>query len=102
MLPDSALGKTIETHCAEMVQRPEDVKVLICAHDGYPNDGDVAREACKKYRGKVEVIGVGIDLDAGCAAEMHKIFGESHLILCRTPEELPRRLGTLIRTIYGL
>ena len=96
------LGKAIETHCAEMVQRPEDVKVLICAHDGYPNDGDVAREACKKYRGKVEVIGVGIDLDAGCAAEMQKIFGESHLILCRTPEELPRRLGMLIRTIYGL
>ena len=96
------LGKTIETHCAEMVQSPEDVKVLICAHDGYPNDGDVAREACKKYRGKVEVIGIGIDLDAGCAAEMQKIFGESHLILCRTPEELPRKLGMLLRTIYGL
>ena len=96
------LGKAIETYCAEMVHRPEDVKVLICAHDGYPNDGDVAREACKKYRGKVEAIGVGIDLDAGCAAEMQKIFGESRLILCRTPEELPRRLGMLIRTIYGL
>ena len=96
------LGKAIETHCAEMVQRPEDVKILVCAHDGYPNDGDVARDACKKYRGKVEVIGVGIDLDAGCAGEMHKIFGDSHLILCRTPEELPRRLGMLIRTIYGL
>lgn len=96
------LGKAIETHCAEMVLRPEDVKVLICAHDGYPNDGDVARAACKEYRGKVEVIGVGIDLDAACAAEMHKIFGESRLILCHTPEELPRRLGMLIRTIYGL
>jgi hypothetical protein len=96
------LGKAIEVHCAEMVERPEDVKVLICAHDGYPNDGDVAREACKKYRGKVEVIGVGIDLDAGCAGEMHKIFGESSLILCRTPEELPRRLGVLLRTIFGL
>ena len=96
------LGKAIETHCAEMTQRPEDVKILVCAHDGYPNDGDVAREACKTYRGKVEVIGVGIDLDAGCAAEMHKIFGESRLILCLSPEELPRRLGMLIRTIYGL
>ena len=96
------LGKAIETHCAEMVQTPEDVKVLICAHDGYPNDGDVARAVCKKYQGKVEVIGVGIDLDAGCAAEMHKIFGESRLILRRTPDELPRRLGMLIRTIYGL
>jgi len=96
------LGKAIETHCAEMVQRPEDVKVLICAHDGYPNDGDVAREACKKYRGKVEVIGIGIDLDAGCAAEMQKIFGENHLTLCRTPEELPRRLGMVLRAIYGL
>ena len=96
------LGKAIEVHCAEMAQKAEDVKILICAHDGYPNDGDVAREACKKYRGKVEVIGAGIDLDAGCAAEMQKIFGESLLILCRTPEELPRKMGMLIRTIYGL
>jgi hypothetical protein len=96
------LGKAIETHAYELMQQPEDVKILICAHDGYPNDGDVARAACKTYRGKVEVIGVGIDLDAGCAAEMHKIFGESRLILCRTPEELPRKLGILIRTIYGL
>lgn len=96
------IGKTIETHCAELVQRPEDVKVLICCHDGYPNDGDVAREVCKRFREKVEVIGVGIDLDAGCAAEMQKIFGASHLILCRTPEELPRKLGMVLRAIYGL
>lgn len=85
-----------------MAQRPEDVKIVICACDGYPNDGDVARAACEKYRGKVEVIGVGMDLDVGCAAEMHRIFGESRLILCRTPEELSRRLGMLMRTIYGL
>ena len=61
------LGKAIEVHAAELAERPEEVKLLICAHDGHPNDADVAREACRRYRGRVEVIGVGIDLDEDCA-----------------------------------
>ena len=33
---------------------------------------------------------------------MQGIFGESRLILCRTPEELPRRLGSIVRSVWGL
>jgi len=32
---------------------------------------------------------------------MKELFGSDRLILCRTPEELPRKLGTLLRVIYG-
>jgi hypothetical protein len=96
------LGKAIEVHAAELAEGPEEVKLLICAHDGHPNDAAVALEACRRYRGRVEVIGVGIDLDASCAEKMLGIFGESRLILCRTPEELPRRLGMIVRAVWGL
>lgn len=96
------LGKAIEVHAAELADRPEEVKLLICAHDGHPNDAEMAREACRRYRGRVEVIGVGIDLDEECAELMRGIFGENRLILCRAPEELPRRLGMIVRAVWGL
>jgi hypothetical protein len=75
---------------------------MMCAPAGHPHDADVAREACRRYRGRVEVVGGGIDLDASCSEKMRGIFGESRLILCRTPEGLPRRLGMIVRAVWGL
>jgi nitric oxide reductase activation protein len=49
----------------------------------------------------VEVIGLGLDLDEECETAMREIFGQDRLILCRTPAELPQKLGALLRAIYG-
>jgi hypothetical protein len=32
------LGKAIKVHAAELLERPEELKLLICAYHGHPND----------------------------------------------------------------
>ncbi len=66
-----------------------------------PNDGELAHDKCQRLRGRVTVIELGLDLDERCAAAMQEIFGRDRLILCRTPRELPCKLGNLLRAIYG-
>jgi len=95
------IGLGIGTHGREMLQRKEDIKLVLCIHDGMPNDAELAREECGRLRGRVEVIGLGLDLDEGCELRMRRIFGPDRLILCRTPQGLPRKLGNLLRAIYG-
>jgi hypothetical protein len=92
---------TLATHTKELLADRADIKLVLVVHDGYPDNPDRLKSLCQYLRGKVEVIGLGLDYDEVMAETMKELFGSDRLILCRTPEELPRKLGTLLRVIYG-
>jgi len=95
------IGLAIQTNAPELARREERIKLLLCIHDGLPNDGELAKEECARWRGQVEVIGLGLDLNEECEMAMREIFGADRLILCRAPAELPKKLGALLRAVYG-
>lgn len=93
---------TIARHGEELLARREDARLILVIHDGFPDKFEEAQKVCRVLRGKVEVIGIGLDFDEGMASALKELFGQDRLILCATPQELPYKLGNLLRAIYGV
>lgn len=95
------MGLAIKNHAMPMVGYPQDIKLVLCLTDGACNDADLGKEVCLALRGKVEVIGVLLDPDDMTWRYVAEMFGEDRLIACRS-EELPQKLGNILRAIRGI
>ena len=92
---------TLAAHAEELLATKADIRMILVIHDGYPDSPNQIKALCQTLRGKVEVIGLGLDYDRWMVHAMKDLFGPDRLILCRTPEELTKKLGTILKVIYG-
>jgi hypothetical protein len=95
------MGLAIKTHAVPMVSYPQDIKLVLCLTDGACNDSSLGKEFCRTLRGKVEVIGILLDPDEQTKSYVIDMFGEDRVIACRS-EELPQKLGNILRAIRGI
>ena len=59
--PHEDMGMILEQHCIELLQRPEELKLVVALHDGQSNDHDYLERVVKHYRRKgVTILGVGL------------------------------------------
>jgi len=94
------MGRAIEKHALPMLACPEEIKLVLCLTDGACNDAEMGKIVCQRLRGKVEVIGVLLDPDDTCRRYVSDMFGEDRVICCRS-EELPQKLGNILRAVRG-
>jgi len=95
------MGRAIENHAVPMTEYPEDMKLVLCLTDGACNDAELGKKICETLRGKVEVIGLLLDPDGKTREYVAWMFGEDRTIACRS-EELPQKLGNILRAIRGV
>lgn len=95
------MGLAIKTHALPMADFPEDIKIVLCLTDGACNDAELGKDICRALRGKVEVIGVLLDPDSHTKSYVADMFGKDRVIACNA-EQLPQKLGNVLRAIRGL
>ncbi|MDD4985797.1 MAG: hypothetical protein PHQ43_08415 [Dehalococcoidales bacterium] len=95
------MGLAIKTYAVPMRSYPQDVKLVLCLTDGACNDATLGKEICQVLRGRVEVIGVLLDPDEETKGFVSDMFGQDRVIACRS-EELPQKLGNILRAIRGV
>lgn len=95
------IAVAIESHSAGLLGTSADIRLIFVLHDGYPNDGEVAKKLCRELRGKVEVIGVLLDPEERTKEAMAEIFSPDRLVACRS-KELPKKLAAMLRAIRGI
>jgi len=95
------MGLAIKTHAVPMVSYPQDIKLVLCLTDGACNDANLGKEICRALRGKVEVIGILLDPDEQTKTYVADMFEHERVIACRS-EELPQKLGNVLRAIRGI
>lgn len=95
-------GLAVSRHGEELASRPEDIKLLLVVHDGMGNDHELLAKECKRLRDRVLILGVGLgmgELEAGLLKEQ---FGPDRYIHCASPEELPVKVGAVLRAVRGV
>jgi hypothetical protein len=95
-------GLAVSRHGSELAVMPQDIKLLLVIHDGMGNDHELLAQECKRLRDKVLILGLGIgmgDVEAGLLKEQ---FGADRYIHCERPEELPAKVGAVLRAVRGL
>ncbi|MCL4553353.1 MAG: hypothetical protein M1305_07375, partial [Candidatus Marsarchaeota archaeon] len=95
------MGLALKTHAVPMVSYAEDIKLVLCLTDGACNDADLGKQICLQLRGKVEIIGVLLDPDDHTLGYVSDMFGKDRTIACRS-QELPQKLGNILRAIRGI
>ena len=91
----------IGRHGKELIESAAAIRLVLVLHDGYPNDGEKARNLCLDLRGKVEVIGILLDPDDATRTAMSEIFGADRLVACRA-NQLPKKLAAMLRSVRGI
>lgn len=74
---------------------------MLCLTDGACNDAKLGKEICRALRGRVEVIGILLDPDEQTKGYVTDMFRQDRVIACRS-EELPQKLGNILRAIRGI
>jgi hypothetical protein len=95
-------GLAVSLHGEELSDRSEDIKLLLVIHDGMGNDHELLAQECKRLRNKVLIVGLGLgmgDVEAGLLKEQ---FGVDRYIHCERPEELPAKVGAVLRAVGGV
>jgi hypothetical protein len=95
-------GLAVSRHGAELAAKPEDIKLLLVIHDGMGNDQELLAKECKRLRDQVFILGLGIgmgELEVGLLKEQ---FGPDRYIHCASPEELPAKVGAILRAVRGV
>jgi len=95
------MGLAIKTYAVPMAGYSQDIKLVLCLTDGACNDASLGKQICQTLRGKVEVIGILLDPDEYTKGYVIDMFGEDRVIACHS-EELPQKLGNILRTIRGI
>jgi len=95
------MGKAIKNHAVPMVAYPEDIKLVLSLTDGACNDAELGKKICQALRGKVEVVGILLGPDERTQEYMRWMFGQDRIIACQS-EELPQKLGNILRAIRGV
>ncbi|MBI2842142.1 MAG: hypothetical protein HYX78_01950 [Armatimonadetes bacterium] len=94
------MGRAIQTHAVPMTLRSESIRLVLCLTDGACNDAELGKRVCRELRGKVEVIGVLLDPDETTEGYVTDMFGEDRIVCCNS-DELPWKLGNILRAIRG-
>ena len=101
LLPNtgSCMAPAYEALLGEMTARSEALKVLVIIHDGEPHDPPAVRHlnACADAA-RIEVLGLGLELEATNRREMRQLFGE-RFIDCPTPAALAPTLAGVVNTL---
>ena len=101
LLPNtgSCMAPAYEALLEEMTARPEALKVLVIIHDGEPHDPPAVRHlnACADAA-RIEVLGLGLELEATNRREMRELFGE-RFIDCATAAALAPTLAGVVNTL---
>ncbi|MDP3012014.1 MAG: hypothetical protein Q8N27_04785 [Candidatus Hydromicrobium sp.] len=95
------MGLAIKTYAVPMAEYSQDIKLVLCLTDGNCNDAEIGKKICRTLRGRVEVMGLLLDPDEKTKAYVADMFGQDRLIACRS-EELPQKLGNILRAIRGI
>ena len=95
------VGKHLARELPELASTEAEIKLAAVLHDGFPNDAELARDEARRHRGRVETVGVLLDPDEESLEAMRAIFGPDRLI-GTAADELPARLGSLLRSLRGL
>jgi hypothetical protein len=84
-----------------MIDYPEEIKLVFCLTDGACNDAEMGKGICRSLRGRVEVISILLDPEAHTKSYVVDMFGEDRVVACSS-EELPHKLGNILRAIRGI
>jgi nitric oxide reductase activation protein len=95
------MGLVIKTHAVPMAGYHQDIKLVLRLTDGACNDAESGKKVCHALKGTVEVIGILLDPDDLTRKYVAEMFGEDRVITCCS-EELPQKLGNILRAIWGL
>lgn len=95
-------GLAVSVHGGELASMTQDVKLLIVIHDGMGNDHELLARECSRLRDRVLIIGLGIGMRGPEAALLREQFGPDRYISCESSEELPEKVGAILRTLRGI
>ena len=71
-------------------------------HDGMGNDHELLASECQRLRDKKLIPGVGIGMGEMETGLLKEQFGPDRYIHCATPEELPTKMGAILRAVRGV
>jgi hypothetical protein len=95
-------GLAVSLHGQSLQQGSEDIKLLMVIHDGMGNDHELLKEACQHLRNNVVILGIGLGMGEMEEELLKEQFGHDRYIHCASPEELPSKIGTVIRSVRGV
>ena len=101
LLPNtgSRVGASYQHLLEQMIARPEPVKVAVVIHDGQPDDADTVvwlNRAAADAR--IEVLGLGLELEDQNRAAMRTLFGDRY-IECQRSAALAPTLAAVLNTL---
>ena len=83
----------------EMTALPEALKLLVIIHDGEPHDPPAVQHLNGSAAAAgIEVLGLGVELEAGNRREMRQLFGE-RFIDCPSAAALAPMLARVVNTL---
>ncbi len=95
----SRVGASYQHLLEQMIARPEPVKVAVVIHDGQPDDADTVvwlnRTAAEA---RIEVLGLGLELEDQNRAAMRTLFGDRY-IECQRSAALAPTLAAVLNTL---
>lgn len=95
-------GLAVSRHGEELLSGPEDIKLLLVLHDGMGNDHELLAKECQRLRNKVLILGLGIGMGDTETGLLKEQFGHDRYIHCVSPEELPAKVGAVLRSVRGV
>lgn len=82
-----------------MTARPEALKLLVMIHDGEPHDPPAVQHLNGSAAAAgIEVLGLGVELEAGNRREMRQLFSE-RFIDCPSAAALAPTLAVVVNTL---
>jgi hypothetical protein len=94
-------GQAVSRHGSELAAMPQDIKLLLVIHDGMGNDHELLARECKRLRNSVLILGLGLGMGDTEAGLLKEQFGPDRYIHCQRPEELPDKVGAVLRAVRG-
>jgi len=95
-------GLAVSRHAGELIALDADIKLLLVVHDGMGNDHELLAKECLRLRDKVLILGIGLGMREMEAGLLKEQFGPDRYIHCALPEELPAKVGAILRSVRGV
>jgi hypothetical protein len=94
-------GLAVSRHGSDLAAMPQDLKLLLVIHDGMGNDHEMLAQECQRLRNQVLILGLGLGMGEMEAGLLKEQFGPDRYIHCERPEELPAKVGAVLRAVRG-
>jgi hypothetical protein len=95
-------GLAVSRHAGELLGLSADIKLLLVIHDGMGNDHELLAKECQRFRDKMLILGVGLGMGEMEAGLLKEQFGSDRYIQCALPEDLPQKVGAILRAVHGV